>query len=80
MEPKISGTEVDEVCMKLGKTHQSRAESEDFSRGVWVLWNEEDVRLRIRFAHRNILHAEISQRGGDLGVYINLCKPICSYP
>lgn len=46
IEPKISGVEVDDVGRKLGKMHWSRLEAEDFSGGVWLLWDNEEVKVR----------------------------------
>lgn len=64
VEPKISGVEANTICRKLGKSHWLRSEASGFSGGVWVLWNEEEIKLVPRAVHRSFVHAEVVSEGG----------------
>lgn len=64
MEPRISGELADAVCWKIGKNYWVRSESEGFSGGIWVLWSEEDVEVKLRYAHASFLHFAVKSNGG----------------
>lgn len=51
MEPKISGETVDRICRKLGKNRWIRSESERLSSSVWCLWDEEEIEVKLTYAH-----------------------------
>lgn len=63
VEPKISGTLADEVCKKIGQNRWIRSESTGFSGGIWVLWNEEEVEVKLSYAHTSFLHAVVTTSG-----------------
>lgn len=50
LEPKISRETTDMVCKRSGKKRWARAEAISSSGGVWVLWNKEEVELKLRMA------------------------------
>lgn len=56
LEPKISGQIATDVCRALRKTHWVRSESEGFSGGIWVLWDEEDIQVRPLYLHSQFNH------------------------
>ncbi|XP_031099806.1 uncharacterized protein LOC116004005 [Ipomoea triloba] len=40
VEPKVSGSHANSICMKLGYSDWIRVEAVGFSGGIWVLWND----------------------------------------
>lgn len=58
LEPRISGEVADVVCKSLGKSRWIRSEATDFSDGVWVLWNEEDIKLELEYMDKAFLLAD----------------------
>lgn len=66
LEPRISGSGANDVCKRLGKTHWIRSEADGFSGGgVWLLWNEDAIRIELRNVHKSFIHVAInpSSRG-----------------
>lgn len=65
MEPRIRGEAADKVCSGLGREMKwLRMEARGFSGGIWVLWEEGDVEIKLEVAHRSFLHMEVKS---DLG-------------
>lgn len=61
-EPQIDGETIERVCKRLGKKHWARSEALGFSWGVWVLWDEEEVGMKLMVARRSFLHMEVQIR------------------
>lgn len=59
IEPKVSGVMADRVCRKLGKKRWARSEAFGFSRGIWVLWNKEELEKKLLVARKSFLHMQI---------------------
>lgn len=64
LEPRISSASADCVCKKLGKKRWVRSEANGFSGGVWVLWDEEEMKVKLRVASRSFIHMEVVSREG----------------
>lgn len=47
LEPRISGETATKVCQKLGKKSWVRSELVGFSIGIWVFWEQDDVKLKL---------------------------------
>lgn len=76
MEPRISGDMVDVVCRWLGKNRWIRSESEGFSIGVWFLWNEAEIDVKLRYAYASFLHFVVkSSRGKQWEITIVYVNP-----
>lgn len=76
LEPRISEAKADEVCSKLGKKKWIRSEASGFSGGLWVLWDKEDVVLKMEYAHKSFSHLEVKTAG-------RLCwalTVVCTHP
>lgn len=48
------------VCKRMGEGHWIRSESDGFSGGVWLLWNEEEVRIELRNVHKSFIHVSVN--------------------
>lgn len=59
MEPKISDTTADAVCRKLGKNQWIRSEAEGFCGGVWCLWDDEEIEIKLKCGHNFFLHVTV---------------------
>lgn len=59
IEPRISGDAPDRMCEKLGKRRWIRAEATGFSRGIWVLWEKEEISVTLKVVHKSFIHMEV---------------------
>ncbi|XP_075515886.1 uncharacterized protein LOC142550694 [Primulina tabacum] len=50
LEPRVSGSQADEICKKMGFENWARVESVGFSGGIWVLW-EANICVNIVYTH-----------------------------
>lgn len=64
IEPKMSGSGVDEVCKKHGKSHWVRSEAEGFSGGIWLLWDDSAINVVPVDVNRFFIHALVSLKNG----------------
>lgn len=64
IEPKINGAGADGVCKKIGKINWIHSEATRISRGVCLLWDEVEVRINLKYAHKSFLHVEATSSGG----------------
>lgn len=64
VEPKISGVEADTVCKRLGKTRWSWLKASGFSGGVWIVWDEKEVQVKLVYAHKYFHRVEVQTGGG----------------
>lgn len=56
LEPRISGLEADTAYARIGRMSWVRAEANGFSREIWVLWNKDEIKVRIRFVEKCFVH------------------------
>lgn len=64
LESRISGEMADAVCKKLGKNKCIRSKACGFNGGIWVLWDEEEIHLRLEYAHKFFLHLNVRSNEG----------------
>lgn len=48
----------------MKKSHWIRSEAVGFNGGIWVLWNEGDVKIEPRYVHKQIIHMAVVSTGG----------------
>lgn len=56
IEPRISGDRAKRVIEKLGFHNYYREDSQGFSGGIWLMWNETNISVRILQSHRQCIH------------------------
>lgn len=61
LEPQISSTAADVVCRRLGSRDWVRSEAEGFSGGIWVLWNREEVNLKVVHVEKHSVHVIVDE-------------------
>lgn len=80
IEPRISGKSAEEVCGGLRKNKWVRSKATSFSGGVWVLWEEGDVYLKLEFHDKLFLHFLVSAGDGSewalMAVYMHAISSI----
>lgn len=64
LDPHVSGVTADLVCEKLRLKKWVRSEAFGFSGGIWVMWNDGVLELKLKQADRFFLHFEVSMGGG----------------
>lgn len=76
LEPRISGAKADAICRKLDKNRWVRSDAEGYSKGIWCLWNDEDVFVQLRYAHTYFLHFVVcSSMGAEVGTDRSIPPP-----
>lgn len=61
LEPPISSSAADVVCRRLGRREWVRSEAKGFSGGIWVLWNREEVNLRVIHVEKHFVHMIVNE-------------------
>lgn len=61
LEPRISAFEADDICRRLGKRDWVRSDADGFSGGIWVLWNRDEVSLRVVYVEKYFIHLIIDE-------------------
>lgn len=46
-EPKVSGVRTDRIANKLNCESSSKVEAQEMLRGLWLLWNNSKIRIKI---------------------------------
>lgn len=76
LEPKTSGNEANEVCKRLGKSHCIRFEAMEFSGGIWVLWDDKEIKISLLYLDRYFVNVQVVSAGQIrweiIVVYVNL--------
>lgn len=72
VELRISGGIADDVCKKLGKNRWVRSESESFSKGVWCLWDEEEIEVKL--THFLCPCSRDANERKEVGTHDGLCQ------
>ncbi|KAJ8434951.1 hypothetical protein Cgig2_025987 [Carnegiea gigantea] len=67
LETHVSRSRADDVCNNIGFRGQYRVEAQDYQGGIWILWLEDVIQVRILKAHEQFVTAEISPGGGGVG-------------
>lgn len=64
LEPRISGTEADVVCRRIGRYDWVRSEARGFSGGLWMFWDRQEVEITVVHVEYHFIHVHVSERGG----------------
>ena len=59
VEPKIQGKKVEDVIQKLGFSGCLKVDPLGFSKGLWLLWNEQVCHMTCIKLHEQFIHARI---------------------
>lgn len=72
IEPRISGSKVDNVIAKMGFDNSYRVEAKGFYGGIWLLWKENKVKLDIISTLSQLIHSSIDLQNGK-GRFLLTC-------
>ncbi|KAL9243847.1 hypothetical protein vseg_017686 [Gypsophila vaccaria] len=61
LEPKISGHRAHRVIESRGFSRSIRVEAEDFSGGIWLLWNEEEVQITLLSSGKQVINVLVHE-------------------
>lgn len=62
LETRVSGEIADNACRGTSMRSWFRTKADGFSGGIWILWDEERVSLKVVHAHYQFVHIQISRR------------------
>ncbi|KAJ4824519.1 hypothetical protein Tsubulata_020714 [Turnera subulata] len=65
VEPRISGRKADRVIKKLGFRRTHRVEARGLSGGIWLLWKEALLSIRILINHAQFIHMKVLSPDGS---------------
>lgn len=59
LELRINAEKADHVCKKLKKKNWVRVEVMGFSGSIWILWDDEDVILKVRHTNKKYVNLAV---------------------
>lgn len=62
VEPKVSGTQANAICAKLGFSDWIRVEAFGVSGGIWVLWNN-SLQVSVIYTHPQFVILQVQMAG-----------------
>ncbi|XP_031120942.1 uncharacterized protein LOC116024181 [Ipomoea triloba] len=62
VEPKVSGSQANVICLKLGFSDWIRVEAFGVSGGIWVLWNDHS-QVSVIFTHPQFVLLQVQAAG-----------------
>lgn len=69
LEPRISGEEASHVHRRLGKNHWICLEADGFSDWVWLLWNDESIKIKLLNVHKSFIRVAIKSSGDGSWIF-----------
>lgn len=70
LETRISGDKADRVVKKLGFNNWLRVEATGFAGEIWLLWNEDDIRVDYILSDIQILHCKLFDKDKEEGAFV----------
>lgn len=64
LEPKISRVEADKACRRIRRHDWVRFEVNSFNRGIWILWNREEIKLEVIHVEKYFIHLLVGEGNG----------------
>lgn len=71
METRISGSRADTVVRKLGFSNWLRVEAIGYAGGIWVLWNDWEVKVEYLASTTQLLHCKITPSNQVFSTYVS---------
>lgn len=65
LETRIGGSDSNKVCKKIGIKGWVHLEARGFSSGVWVLWNDDEINIKVLYTQRHFIHMLVKQSNGQ---------------
>lgn len=65
LESKISGLVADEVCKRLGTNRWGQSAAVGFNGGIWVLWDEGEMRIDFKHVQKIFVHLLVTHGDGQ---------------
>lgn len=60
LETRTSGDVGDGVCKQRGKSEWVRSKANGFSRGIWLFWNQAEIKIKVINSHKQFLHVLVT--------------------
>lgn len=73
---KISGAVADRICKQIGMSRWGYSEATGFSCGIWVLWNEDMIRVAVKHVQKYFIRPPCYKSIGweAVGADDNVCQ------
>ncbi|XP_028797046.1 uncharacterized protein LOC114752466 [Neltuma alba] len=65
VETRCSGINAQKVIKRMGFKYQEIVEATGMSGGIWILWDDENITLRVLEKHHQFLHCEVNGLKGS---------------
>lgn len=72
MGQRIGGSEAKKVCRRIGK-------KDLFSRRAWILWNRDEINLRVAHVEKHFIHLVVDAGGTRAWKLIAVCASPIPY-
>lgn len=64
-EPRVSGVRADRIANKLNFESSSRVEAQGMLRGLWLLWNNSKIIIKILNSSGHFIHEIVDEGNSD---------------
>lgn len=64
LELRISVEIAEGISKKTGKEQWIQTEDEGFSGGIWMLWDEDEIKLKLLYVHKIFIRIAVISSGG----------------
>ena len=65
VEPRVSGVKADKIVEQLNFESSCRVEAQGMSGGIWVLWNNSKVHVKILNSSRHFIHGIVGEGSNE---------------
>ena len=69
VEPRISGMKADKIIEKLKFECSFRVEAQGMSGGLWLLWNQSRINIKIIDSSRHFIHGIVNDGDSDAWLF-----------
>ena len=68
-EPRVSGVRADKIIKKLNFENSFRVEAHGMSGGIWLLWNQSKINIKIIDSLRHFIHNIVNEGSMDAWLF-----------
>jgi hypothetical protein len=68
-EPRVSGFRADKIIEKLKFESSFRVEAQGMSGGLWLMWNNSNVNVKILNSSRHFIHGSVDEGSSEAWLF-----------
>ena len=68
-EPRVSGFQADKIIEKLNFESSFRVEAQGMSGGLWLMWNNSNINVKILNSSRHFIHGSVDEGSSEAWLF-----------